>query len=85
MDTQEVDVTIERAEISIIAYSVLGTYLLSSEKHVEGEMNVKVWNPKTGEQIASYEWIGSSVEALEYVKWTIDESYMSRMGSKNAT
>jgi WD40 repeat protein len=68
--------------ISTIEYSPRDTYLITCEKHVQGENNLIVWNSQTGKEVAGFAFKKGSKEGPKSIKFTADERYCARLTSK---
>ena len=69
-DTMEVLAHISRPDIVAFEFSKDGNHVLTSEKAVEGDPLLKVWDSSTGERQAALNWLNSAVNALEHIKWS---------------
>ncbi len=68
--------------ISTIEYSPRDTYLITCEKHVQGENNLIVWNSQTGKEVAGFPFKKGSKEGPKSIKFAVDEKYCARLTSK---
>jgi len=75
-------VTIERKGITALLWSPRGTYVISCEKLKGNDKNLKIWNPTTGENVASFEWKNAAKDGPKSIKFDIEEKFCARQVGK---
>ena len=63
-------------------YSPRDTYLITSEKYVNGEKNLILWHSLTGKEIVGFEFKKGSKEGPKSIKFTKDETFCARSSSQ---
>lgn len=74
---------IDQYSVSAIDISPRDTYLITSEKFVQGQKNLIVWNTNTGREVVKFEWKKQSKEGPKSIKFTKDEKYCGRLSARN--
>jgi len=72
----------DTAKVQMMTISPQGTFLLTWERAVEGEIpNLKVWNTASGEYVIGFRQKSLSRDSWPYVQWTYDEKLAFLLGT----
>ena len=74
---------IDQYSVTCIDISPRDTYLITSEKYVQGKHNLIMWSTQTGKEVAKFEWKKQSKEGPKSIKFSKDEKFCGRLSSKH--